>query len=467
MISGLPRSAWFAGGAFLWVAHGVLVSNLFNKRAPQLYMDEPFHVPQTQNYCHGRLDVWDQKITTLPGLYLFGAAYAHGLKGIADAFARAWGRQSISMAVTCSAASLRLSNVLVGWICLTLLYLVHSRLHPGVGALRNTLWAATLATFPLHWFFQFLYYSDVLSLTAVLAAHLACLRRRYVVAAGLAAVATLVRQTNVVWTVFTLGVAVMQECNVATSAGGSLVGNVTMLLRRLSQRGLQVMAVCAPLAAVPAVFVVFVRLNGGIVVGDRSAHVAVPHLVQPMYFALFSAAAMAPTLLNRKRLMVLRDRMAQRPATSLAAFMAAVAVVVAAVEGFTVAHPFLLSDNRHLTFYIWKDLLGVSPWVRRAAAPLYVAAGVLIVSAVAEAQSPLWIAAWVTCTCVVLVPSPLVEFRYFTIPLIMLALHIQPPTVRQTAVAAVAWAAVNAATVWLFLMRPYAWPDGSLARFMW
>lgn len=31
----------------------------------------------------------------------------------------------------------------------------------------------------------------------------------------------------------------------------------------------------------------------------------------------------------------------------------------------------------------------------------------------------------------------------------------------------VACAAVNAVTVYVFLARPFAWHDGSLARFMW
>ena len=38
--------------------------------------DEPFHVPQTQKYCAGHLSEWDPKITTFPGLYVLGSAYA-------------------------------------------------------------------------------------------------------------------------------------------------------------------------------------------------------------------------------------------------------------------------------------------------------------------------------------------------------------------------------------------------------
>lgn len=259
----------------------------------------------------------------------------------------------------------------------------------------------------------------------------------------------------------------MQECQIGVSPGGSIFGDVAALLRALFQRGFQIIKRCLPLAAVPAAFVVFVRLNGGIVVGDRSAHVAVPHLVQPLYFLLFAAIALAPTLLTRKRFANLFCRLTHQPATSATIFVGLTSAAVAVVDKYTVAHPYLLSDNRHVTFYIWKDILGLSPIMRRAVAPLYVASGFLLVPTLAAKQPALWVATWLLSTCAVLVPAGLVEFRYYTIPLIMLALHMEPPTVRQICCTAMAWTVVNAITVWLFLMRPFVWPDGSLARFMW
>lgn len=39
--------------------------------------------------------------------------------------------------------------------------------------------AAVFSLFPLHWFFSFLFYTDVASTTAVLAMYLACLKGRY------------------------------------------------------------------------------------------------------------------------------------------------------------------------------------------------------------------------------------------------------------------------------------------------
>jgi hypothetical protein len=47
---------------------------------------------------------------------------------------------------------------------------------------------------------------------------------------------------------------------------------------------------------VVAAFAVFVVANGGVVVGDRSAHAPALHLAQVPYCAAFVAGALAPTL---------------------------------------------------------------------------------------------------------------------------------------------------------------------------
>ena len=57
--------------------------------------------------------------------------------------------------------------------------------------------------------------------------------------------------------------------------------------------------------------------------------------------------------------------------------------------------------------------------------------------------------------------------RYFTTPLMLLALHMAPMTWHQLALTGAAYAAMDAAAVYMFLFLPYSWPDGSTARFMW
>ena len=41
---------------------------IVNNAAPEPYIDETFHVPQCQEYCQGKFNEWNDKITTPPGL---------------------------------------------------------------------------------------------------------------------------------------------------------------------------------------------------------------------------------------------------------------------------------------------------------------------------------------------------------------------------------------------------------------
>lgn len=52
-------------------------------------------------------------------------------------------------------------------------------------------------------------------------------------------------------------------------------------------------------------------------------------------------------------------------------------------------------------------------------------------------------------------------------PGVLAALHSRPPSRAQLLLTAAVFAAVNAVTIGLYLFRPFRWPDGSVARFMW
>lgn len=64
--------SWRRSETALLAATSIVVALIVqhvNKFVPIAYMDEIFHVPQTQAYCHRRFNEWNNKITTLPGLY--------------------------------------------------------------------------------------------------------------------------------------------------------------------------------------------------------------------------------------------------------------------------------------------------------------------------------------------------------------------------------------------------------------
>lgn len=78
---------------------------------------------------------------------------------------------------------------------------------------------------------------------------------------------------------------------------------------------------------------------------------------------------------------------------------------------YSLAHPFLLSDNRHYPFYVWQRLLS-RVYVRVALAPVYVFCGWLVTSRLLRRKPPLWVLTYAGAAAVVLVPSPLLEPRW-------------------------------------------------------
>lgn len=133
----------------------------------------------------------------------------------------------------------------------------------------------------------------------------------------------------------------------------------------------------------------------------------------------------------------------------------------------TVAHPYLLADNRHYTFYVWKNILGPSTLFRVGLAPLYAAGAYELGSRLSRKFGWIYSAGLWVCATATLVPAGLFELRYFTVPALMFAVHVQPPKWYSSIVQLACFAAVNAATLYVFIERPFLWPDLSVARFMW
>ena len=250
----------------------------------------------------------------------------------------------------------------------------------------------------------------------------------------------------------------------------------------------------APVLLVVGGFGAFVAANGGIVVGDRANHVPVAHFAQLGYFALFAVpylgcATGAPVLLLRRLGAALR-RQCLTPGRAGTLLWLVIFASIALWFGSPM-HPFLLADNRHFPFYIWKAFFRrFDPQARVALLPAYFGAawalaaalrrprpvpmsgaaaqdGAAAIAAAGKPVSALWLAGFALATTLVLVPAHLVEPRYFLVPFLVAHAHAEPPTVRAALATATAAAILNAVTIYVFLYRPFIWPDGSVARFMW
>ncbi|KAI1485762.1 glycosyltransferase family 59 protein [Biscogniauxia mediterranea] len=581
-----------------------------NEHVPEPYLDEVFHIPQAQVYCEGRYTEWDDKITTPPGLYILTIVLNH-LSGL-----------------LCSVRNLRLFNVEMVSYLGVIAMLCRARFerlgtHAGAEQRYSSYAVGTglnIALFPVLFFFSGLYYTDIISTLIVLLAYMNHLARvgkettsfvNDLYTLGIGLLALCMRQTNIFWVVVYIGgLEVVQGIKTlkpepvknpefstlaeqikfyagryslgdvhdpplsdaspvdlvlcALSIGIAAICNLSVVLRRL------IWPHCVVLAA----FVAFVAWNGGVVLGDKSNHVATLHLAQMLYiwplFAFFSAPLFIPkilslaTLLYRTLTRTREQRSAPKPQASsarerspaLVAFNrlgsshgahavvllgGALAAATLTVKFNTIIHPFTLADNRHYMFYVFRYSILRAPWIRYALVPVYVLCGWACWAALqgcsssfssepsTAASSPSSekdnkIAATTAATATIpsarsaptstalllllsatlsLVTAPLVEPRYFILPWVFWRLLVPAPPspsslspssppatttkpapasasvpVGALAVLALetAWLAlVNAATMYVFLARPFYWraADGTLLdggrvqRFMW
>lgn len=329
--------------------------------------------------------------------------------------------------------------------------------------------ALMLAAYPLHAFYAPLYYTDVGALAALLTCHLLLLRGRPYAATAAALAAVAFRQTNAVWVAFLLGDALLREASAAAismpqqrppppaqpaAAEGaaaeqpSLLEELASVLAALWEARWRLLAHYAPLAAVPAAFVAFVVLNGGVAVGDKEAHAPVRHIMQCHYCALWLAAAAAPPLLEHARQVAagagaVRRRLGMAGSAALAA--AGLAMVAGSVASPTPGpHPYLLADNRHYTFYLWRRLLGGPLQLRIMLVPAFLASWALLAGVLLQRKSRLWCMGLLACTAAVLLPAWLLELRWVglggagapAVALVALKLCLPlPPPTRATATA--------------------------------
>ncbi|KAK5836619.1 hypothetical protein PVK06_012414 [Gossypium arboreum] len=86
-------------------------------------------------------------------------------------------------AMAISGAAIPWSPHHLALLCSILVYEIMTHLRPALDDTKSTVFATILALYPVHWFFTFLYYTDVASLTAVLAMYLARLKKKYLFSA--------------------------------------------------------------------------------------------------------------------------------------------------------------------------------------------------------------------------------------------------------------------------------------------
>lgn len=448
--------------------------------------------------------------------------------------------------------------------------------------------ACTIAFLPPLWFFGFFYYTDLASIWLVLA----CLTLYYdlnrrsdssssssyttmALVAFISILAVLVRQTNIVWILFCAAQSILAHLPAPSSSPahqGTLFQEVQGVFHaafgKKERKGFWkvVLRNTAPLMPMLVGCAWFVRWNGSIVLGDKSNHQAGLHLPQlgyflafasafgifPLIFALSTSTATQSTKRKEETTLLGTLKTTIRGATgtlfgtilggasSIAGFLVVLIAFYYAVDRYTIDHPFLLADNRHYTFYIWRlfrrkyilsvfgfgsgseagKTMAVVMEPRFVVVPLYAVALFAWCRAAIQQQQrsssssstrtgqgllSLWTLLFWCSTAATLVPTPLVEPRYYLIPYLLLRIYTQPcSTYAEEEVEGkvaelkdgkskrerervegrwtflmlelILYAVVNGITVGLFVTKSFEWPpnavdqqrfEGTTMRFIW
>ncbi|KAL2336625.1 hypothetical protein Fmac_011071 [Flemingia macrophylla] len=498
----------------LWV---IPTAIMVNHIVPEPYMDEIFHVPQAQQYCKGNFGSWDPMITTPPGLYYLSLAH------VASLFPGFYCLEDASsFSDMCSAVFLRSVNGVLAVVFSVILYDIVTHLNPTINDRKAMLHAVVLSLYPLHWFFTFLYYTDVASVTAVLAMYLASLKKNYWFSALIGAFAVVIRQTNIIWVLF---VACTEIINISATHGkkdmkttesyvsikhgwgyatGTSIEGVNLRRRKTVKSGdtikqsssshasspsfssgfadeiwtilltlwhmkWELLISFGPFLMVLVAFLLFVYWNGSVVLGAKEAHAVTPHFAQMLYFSLVSVLAQAPMHFTITQAVDLFHMLFKksRPLLFFQMFLAVV-VGILSVHLFSVAHPYLLADNRHYPFYLWRKVIMAHWSIKYLLVPVYLCSWLSIIHMLGKFRSKIWVLTYFLATAAVLIPAPLIEFRYYTIPFYFLVLHCNNRDDHSWILTGTLYTGVNIFTMMVFLFRPFHWDhEPGIQRFIW
>lgn len=377
-----------------------------------------------------------------------------------------------------------------------------------------------------------LYYTDTGGMAFVLATLYHIRSRRYL-SLCFAILAVLFRQNNIIWVAF----AVLLDT--APIILSSFPRHVLFSWNVAPPRIMRLFREYFGFAALGIAFGLFVFYNRGIVVGAKTEHQPVFHVAQLAYLILFCGAyclldiliaVASPSFNNIEKTRNLTHQY-WMPFYSLSFLTSAPSSRQRANAGgdgdsttsyasslslmkiggnllfltltffwlyyFSYSHPYLISDNRHISFYLWQRFLGKSPLLRAALAPVYIALGCLIYSRLvypnvkpvvirddgtftlelASAneensakfvrRNSYWFWCWLFCSALVLIPAQLLEFRYFAIPLALFLLRFPVSSTQGVFFMLLINLLLYGALSYLFLFKPFTAPDGSLGRFIW
>lgn len=338
------------------------------------------------------------------------------------------------------------------------------------------------------YFFNFLYYTDAGSTFFVLFMYLLHLHDNKFLASIVGLIAVMFRQTNIIWTVFVAGLTARKKLidwikledsnqyerrskedlqnnddNVAISKILKIVINSLRKDMKIFYLIIDILIASFFYIITILIFLGFVYINEGIVVGDRSHHTACLNFPQMFYFISFTCVFAFPYIITPSRIMSFIKSLISH---YIKAFVI-VLISLLLIHYFTYVHVYTLSDNRHFTFYVWSKIYNRHDLIKYLMTPLYMYSYWSCLSLLGH-KDDIWKIIFGICIVAATIPQKLLEFRYFILPYIIFRLNIKEGSWLQLSAEMLLSIFINCTAVYLFVNKPFKWENSmELQRFMW
>jgi alpha-1,2-glucosyltransferase len=380
---------------------------------------------------------------------------------------------SVLRAINC----LFFSNV---FLVYTLKILDFNEIYP-----NNLSRALNLALTPTIFFFNFLDYTDSASICLVTMMFYYNLAGSEWRLALISLLAIFVRQNNLVWIAYLLIYRVLSDNKKHINIPKSLPAHFITIIKIFFHHKWEILLQSKLQLMVIFFFMAYVNIfNGGrLVFGDHSHHQMTFHPNQLLYLSLFCLVNVPITLgeyltsINAffQRVYVSRH--------SLATYLFLLSISIILVDKNTLIHPFITDDNRHYTFYIYRYIIKHTVF-RYGLCFAYAFALQFLYKQMVNSELKLMkFMLWLGATFGYLCFSSLVEFRYFSIPFLLLSFEldnknfnldvegIHKTESRYTAKEKMLWTtlmkvAVNVVIIGVFLLHEFSNKYGK-GRLMW
>lgn len=131
-------------------------------------------------------------------------------------------------------------------------------------------------------------------------------------------------------------------------------------------------------------------------------------------------------------------------------------LIYTSIKYYTYEHLFLISDNRHYTFYIWSKLFKRFPLFRYLMTPIYSIALILLYFQIND-RSLLNILLLLVCVIFLTIFQKLLEFRYFILPFVLLRLSINDKKISKLIFEFTQANLLNLITLYVFCHQTFFW----------